>query len=100
MGLLNVKPRDLAHAIDHKVKPEEIRAGKETNYWFCLDGKRRLRVTKPKVHRGSSVPPGTLNSIRQSLQLTTSEMSDLVNCPMSGSDYEALIRQKITDSQL
>lgn len=100
MGLLNVKPRDLARTIDAKLKPQENRAGKEINYWYCLDGVRLFRVTKPKVHHGSSVPTGTLNQIKLSLKLSTSEFSDLVKCPMSGTAYESLIRQKVEEGRL
>jgi hypothetical protein len=100
VGLLNVKPRDLQRAINEKVRPEERRAGSEMNYWYCLDGKRLFRITIPKVHRGSSVPPGTLNQIKRSLKLSMSEFSDLVRCPLSGPAYEALIRQKVAEQKL
>lgn len=100
MRLRNVKPRDLDRAIQDKVKPQERRASKEVNYWYCLDGKRLFRITKPKVHSGGSVPIGTLNQIRQNLKLSADQFSDLVNCPMSGAAYEALIRQKVQDGRL
>ena len=85
----------MAHAINGKVKPQERRAGKEINCWYCLDGKRLFRVTMPKVHSGRSVPIGTMNGIRKWLKLQTSQFCDLVNCPMSSSQYEALIREKL-----
>lgn len=100
MGLLNVKPRELQRVINEKVKPEERRAGSEMNYWYRLDDKRLFRVTTPKVHQGSSVPTGTLHQIRSSLKLSTNEFADLVRCPMSGSDYEALIRKKVEEQRL
>ena len=70
------------------------------NYWYHLDGKRLFRVTTPKVHQGSSVPPGTLNQIKLSLKLSTSEFRDLVGCHLSGPGYDALIRKKVAEGKL
>lgn len=100
MGLLDVKPRELTRVIDDKVKPQEFRSGKESNYWYCVDGKRRFRVTVPKVHHGSSVPTGTLNQIRKSLQLTSQQFSELVSCSLSGPAYATLIKRKIDEGIL
>lgn len=97
---MNVSPRELEHAIDGKVKPERRPGGKEINYWYCLDDVQLFRITKPNVHGMASVPPGTLYSVRQQLKLSSPDFRDLIKCPMSGSEYKALIRQKVKDGTL
>jgi hypothetical protein len=42
----------------------------------------------------------TTKSIRQQLKLSAQEFRDLVNCPMTGHDYEELIREKIGRGQI
>lgn len=100
MGLLNFKPDDIQGAIDGKLKPERRPGGKELQSWFVLDGARLFRITTPHKHSMSSVPPGTVNAIRRSLHLTQPEFADLVRCPLSGSDYERIIRLKVDEGHL
>lgn len=98
MGLLNFSHREVTRALTNKVRLS-FRGGKERNAWYELDGVARLRVTAPKSHRGG-VTPGTLKQIRNDLRLSTSQLGDLIRCPLSGRDYEQLVRQKIEEGQL
>ena len=99
MARLNFSPRDVNHAIETKV-PGERRLRSEAHYWCILDGKRLFRVTIPKVHSVSSVPPGTLNQIVKSLKLSKPQFGEFVRCPMTGGDYEAFLREKAKAGQI
>jgi hypothetical protein len=92
MGLLNIHYGELTRALETKARLD-FRAGKERNAWYILDGKKVLRVTAPK-RRGATVPTGTAHEIRKNLKLTTPQFKDLIACPISGSDYEKIIRDK------
>jgi hypothetical protein len=94
MRLPSFRPREISQAIQSKLKPD-MRAGKEIQAYYVLDGKRLFRVTLLKEHSASSIRPGTLNQIIKSLHLSRPQFADLVNCPMTGSDYETIIRQKL-----
>jgi len=68
---------------------------KEQQYWYVLDGVILFRATIPRKHsRQSTIPPGTLNSIRRQLHLSRAEFVDWVKCPLDADDYAALMRQK------
>jgi hypothetical protein len=92
MGLLNISYGDLLRALQGKVGLD-FRTGRERNAWYVLDGKKVLRVTAPKKHR-ENVRSGTADQIRKNLKLTTPQFKELIDCPISGSDYEQIIRDK------
>lgn len=98
MGLLNVDYGGVTRALEAKVGLD-FRSGRERVAWYVLEGKRRFMVHVPKKHRGD-LPPGTAGAIRNDLKLTTRQFRDLVDCPISGADYERLIRQKIAEDLL
>jgi hypothetical protein len=50
----------------------------------------------PKIHSGSSIATGTLNHIVKSLKLSKPQFAEFVKCPMTGTDYEGIIREKVT----
>ena len=93
MPRLDFRPREVAQALDLKVCDETRRRG-EVNCWVIMDGKKLLRITRPQVHRGGSVPRGTLASIRRATRLNAEEFEQLIRCPMSRSEYRDLIRRK------
>jgi len=97
-SLRNVKYRDLITALERKVGLD-FRQGKERNAKYELNGKVRLRVTAPKKH-GSDILPGTAKAIRSQLALDTGQFLDLVNCPMTGADFEEIMRHKIEQGLL
>lgn len=92
MSKLNFNKHDVSRALLNKLDLR-FRSGKERNGWYELDGKKILRVTMPKG-RGA-IPPGTLNSIRDQTFLSRNDFADLIRCPLSGSDYARIIREKI-----
>lgn len=98
MGLLNVDYGKVTRALERKVGLS-FRGRKERVAWYVLNGKRRFRVRAPKKHPGD-LPPGTAGSIKSQLKLTTSQFRQLVACPISGAEYEELIRQKIAEDLL
>lgn len=58
-----------------------------------MDGKKVARVTIPHVHRGD-VKPGTLNSIRKQVHLDNEQFAALIDCPLKGSDYVTILKEK------
>ncbi len=92
MGLLNVNYGGLIRALEQKVGLD-FRAGRERTAWYILDDKKVLRVTAPKRH-GGTVRTGTAGQIKKDLKLTTPQFKALIACPITGSDYEGIIRDK------
>ncbi len=70
------------------------------NCWVIVDGKRRLRVTGPQVHGGSSVPVGTLRDIRNQRRLGQEDFARLIECLMSRADYHEVIRGMVESGLL
>jgi hypothetical protein len=84
--------QDVRRAIE--AKSGGIRkTAKEENLRIYVDGKRIGRVTVPKG-RGA-LHPRTAGKIRDQLKLTADDFSDFVRCPMTGADYEQLLRDKV-----
>ena len=95
--LSNYSHRELRRGVGKLQLP--FREGKERNAWYQLDGQAVFPVQLSKVHSGV-VPIGTINALRQQLYLTTPQFQALIDCPLSGREYEALIRAKITDGRI
>lgn len=97
MQFRNIGQRDLMKIVP-KLEMEEASARRRSPhpvYWYCLDGKRVLRVTLPNSHGGSgSISPGFLNGIRKSLLLTTEQFVDLVECPLTTEAYAEIVRSQ------
>ena len=65
-------------------------------FWYYLDGKREIRIKLPNVHGGSgSLSTGFIKGIQNSLRLKTDQFEDLVECPLSAEEFEALIRKQL-----
>ncbi|MCX7011948.1 MAG: hypothetical protein NTW86_05170 [Candidatus Sumerlaeota bacterium] len=97
MPKLNVDKHATSKALTDKLRLR-FGSGKERNGWYELDGRKILRVTMPKG-RGP-LPTGTANSIRNQVKLTVEEFGDLLQCPLSGTDYEAIVRTKMDTGRL
>lgn len=95
---LTYKHRDLQRGIEHKLQLS-FSSGSERNAWIQIDGRAVLRVTLPKVHSGD-VREGTLGEIRKQLALTKAQFELLISCPMTGPQYEELIREKVRTGTL
>ncbi len=93
------KPRDATRAIENKLPGAIQGTGKERNCWAVLDGRKVLRVTYPKVHRGD-LKPGTRNSIRKQLRLEPNEFEQFLDCSMTSTDYESHLRLLIDRGEL
>ena len=98
MGLLNVDYGAVTRALERKVGLD-FRSGRERVAWYILEDKKLFTVHAPTTHRGD-LRPGTAAGIRNDLKLTTTQFRDLVRCPISGADYERIIRQKIAEGLL
>jgi len=97
MAWKNPSAKDL-HTVIRKLDLEYVgtRRAPHPVYWYCLDGKKQLRITIPNVHGGSgSISTGFLDRIRKSLRLTTHEFERLVDCPLTAQDDECMIRTKL-----
>lgn len=70
----------------------DFRSGEERTGWYCLDGKKILRVTVTNVHGGDTLSIGVAMKLKNSLKLNRQELIMLYECPMSGRDYENKIR--------
>jgi hypothetical protein len=92
MSLLNLSKQQLTSAVKRKLNLK-FREGKERNAWYELDGRKILRVTVPKGH--GDLPRGTANAIRNQLKLSMQEYRGLIQCPLTGRDYEQIVRKKM-----
>jgi hypothetical protein len=65
-------------------------------YWYCLDGKKTLRITMPNIHGGSgSISTGFLKQIQNNMRVNTQQFEDLAGCPLTSEQYELIIREKL-----
>lgn len=95
MSYLNTSARDL-QSIIRKLSLERASGtrSKHPVYWYILDGKKQLRVTLPNIHGGSNkLSPGFIKGVRDDLRLSSTQLVDLVKCPLSADDYADIIRQ-------
>ncbi len=94
-----MKWRNFSHKDSLKVigklslEPGQAKRSPHPIYWYYLDGKKQLRVTMPNQHGGAgSLSTGFIKSIQDSLKLTTRQLEDLVDCPLTAENFEILIR--------
>jgi hypothetical protein len=91
VGKLNYRPKEVTHALENKLEIS-FHTGKERNGWYMLDGRKVLRFTIPHEH--GTWGKGTMHDIVRKSMLDKDEFRDLVSCPMTSGDYEALIRER------
>jgi hypothetical protein len=92
LGMLsNLKIRKMISCLEDKLSID-FRGGKERTGWYCLDGKKVLRVTMTNVHGSDTLSIGVATKLKNSLKLDREELKMLYDCPMSGRDYENKIR--------
>lgn len=99
MGNLNLTDKEINKEVPNKLKLKDIRHGRERHGWYFLDEKPMFRVTMPNIH-GKTLSPGFLRQCRRSTRLTTQQYANLVRCPMSGKEYEKIIRGKLERGEL
>ena len=82
------------HTNDVKSKSKlkiKFRKGKELNGWFILEGKKTARITIPKGRK--PIPPKTYKSMASQLKLSIIEFDNLLECPLTRCDYEAILKR-------
>ncbi len=80
-------------AVDKKV-PGQYRSGKEEIYWVVLEGRKRFKVRVPKGRGEWGI--GFQESVRKDLQLNHDEFDHLVDCTLTGPDYEEMLHEKLS----
>jgi len=70
-----------------------FRSNGEFNGWFLLDGKRHARITIPKGRK--DIYKGTYASMARQLRLDIGQFDNLLACPLTGEEYEAIQRANI-----
>lgn len=97
MGYLNLSAKQIYRSVPKKLHLENLRSNREQYGDYHLDGKFQFMVKIPNIHGGSgAVTPGLLKMCRESVRLSTKDYANLVRCPMTGEDYDQLIRERIT----
>lgn len=75
-----------------------IRSSSEKFGYYLVDGERVFKVSS-KARRKGGIGDGRLISLLNYLKLGREEFKQLCECPMSGPDYHALIKDKIQKCQ-
>ena len=92
MGILSsLKIKKMVSCLEDKLSVD-FRHGKERTGWYCLDGKKILRVTITNVHGSDTLSIGVATKLKNSLQLGREEFIMLYDCSMGGREYEDKIR--------
>jgi len=97
MKFKNITHKELREVI-RKLALEKTAAKRSPHpvYWYYLDGKKVLRVTMPGEHGGSGrISTGFLNGIKDNLKLTSQQLANLAECPLTGEGFKEIIRAKL-----
>lgn len=84
--------KDVKSTCERKLQIE-FRASKEYNGWYIFNGKKAARITIPKGKK--PIPPKTYKSMANQLCLTVKEFDELLNCPLTGEEYEKILSKKL-----
>jgi len=98
MKFFNITCADLYKIVDKlSLEPSKNkRRSPHPVFWYRLDGRKVLRTTLPNLHGGSgSISTGFLKSIRNNLRLTTQQFIDLIECPLTPEEFEAIVYQTL-----
>lgn len=94
----NITVRDLEKLVGKlSLKPSQSkRRAPHPVYWYCLDGKKMLRIKMPNVHGGAgSISTGFLKQIQNNMRVNTQQFEELVECPLTPEEYEKIVREKL-----
>jgi len=101
MSSLNLSAKQIVENVSKKLKLQNVKVTREITGDYFLDGKYQFRVTMPNIHGNKgAISTGWLKVCRNSVFLSAGEYADLVRCPMSGDEYEDLIKEKIALRQI
>jgi hypothetical protein len=70
----------------------EVRSTKHRYGWFHFNGRKILRVHYS--HGRGSIPGKVSDKIRSQLKLNKKDFKNLIDCPLSLKDYEAILKEK------
>jgi hypothetical protein len=72
----------------------DAKSSRDENNWYYLDNKIKLRITMPNKHGGSGyLSTGFINQIIRALRLNKMELERRVDCSLSASRFEEMIRE-------
>ena len=66
---------------------------KEFNGWFCLEGKKKYRITVPKGKK--AIGQKTYQSMARQLGLSVLQFDDLLDCPIRLREYLQIISSQM-----
>lgn len=101
MADFTLKYHKLKTGLD-KLPKEEIRKGKENNFWIVVDGKEIDFVTYPKDH-SRDISKGLAGEIRKRTKLSPEEFyNGLIKCPLRGERllkrYREILKEQEKDN--
>jgi len=70
----------------------QVRSTKHRYGWFIFEGKKILRVDLS--HGKGNIPGRVSDKIRSQLKLSQKDFKELINCPLSLEEYEAILKNK------
>ena len=70
----------------------QVRSTKHRYGWLIFEGKKILRVHYS--HGRGSIPGRVSDKIRSQLKLTQQDFKNLIDCPLSRENYEAILKKK------
>jgi hypothetical protein len=79
------------HVCERKLSVK-FRVTKECNGWIVFQNVKLSRITVPKGRK--TIPPGTYKSMAVQLNLTTDELDELLECPLTTERYFKLLKER------
>lgn len=96
MSNLNLSTNDIYKNVTKKLKLQNLTQTRERFGDFYIDEKFAFKVKLPNEHGGNkTLSPLFLKACRDSVLLSSQEYANLVRCPMTGDEYEKLVRARI-----
>lgn len=95
MSINSYSEKDIRNKILSKIKPTIIKPkrGKHDKGKIFIDGKLKAKVKIPNNHN-RIMKKSKSQYIAKDLQLKDSEFNALIDCPLTGPQYYALLRKK------
>lgn len=84
-----MEARDLQRALRRKLRATEDRRSHHVFYWVTIAG-LEFRAAKFSHSARSRLPEVAVSDTAKRLKLSRSELNDLVDCPMSESQFREL----------
>lgn len=89
MARASYRANEVLHIVETKLNAI-TRSRSHNTCWYYLDGKKHHKVTIP--HGRKPLPTGTLRAIVRQLLLTPDEFDSLMACPLTGKQYQEIVR--------